>query len=363
MSGITFQQQIQDFTYQRILPTLVDNVNNSNILWARGFNKPETWTGPTIWSSLTTANSQTGGSYSGMDEFSTQNTNNTVKMVFHPAAYYQSIVVPGLDKAVNASKGAQAISLILQKMDEGKTASAMALGSQIYGFGLGKDIDGFGLIFDNGSNTSSYGDLSRSSYPGVNADVTSVTNGIITLDYLSSESDNVSAAGNNESFPTIGLMQKAPWRYIEGIIQVMLGARYETTQTRGYDRVSGGVPIGTSVRPNDPSLGGAAGFNSITYRNRPLVADDQAPSQTFFWANEYWLKGSRLLQDDLRNIDSNIKITEGTLKSNPMPSAFQWRDFMSSINQNGELGVLLFAGNYYCRQPRRQGKLINIQSN
>ena len=363
MAGITFQQQIQDFTYQRILPTLVDNVNNSNILWARGFNKPETWTGPTIWSSITTANSPTGGSYSGMDEFSTQNTNNTVKMVFHPAAYYQSIVVPGLDRAVNASKGAQAISLILQKMDEGKIAAAMALGTQIYNTGLGKDIDGLGLIFDNGGSTASYGDLTRSIYPSVNADVTAVTSNIVTLDYLSSEADNVSAAGNNESVPTIGLMQPAVWRYIEGILQVMLGARYETTQTRGYDRVSGGIPIGTSVRSGDPQLGGAAGFNSITYRNRPLVADNQATSQTFFWANEYWLKGSRLLQDNLRDIDSNIKITEGTLKSNKMPSSFQWRDFMNSINQNGDLGILLFAGNYYCRQPRRQGKLTGIQSN
>lgn len=363
MSGITFQQQIQDFTYQRILPTLVDNVNNSNIEWARAFNKPETWEGTTIWSSITTANSNTGGSYSGMDEFSMDNTANSVKMVFHPSAYYQSVTVPGLNRAVNSKKGAQAISLILQKMDEAKNSMAMGLGSLLYGTGVGKDIDGLNLIVDNGANTASYGDLSRSAYPGVNADVTSVLNNIITLDYLSSESDNVSAAGNNESFPTIGLMQPNIWRYIEGILQVMLGARYETAQTHGYNRVSGGVPIGTSVRPGDPMLGGAAGFNSITYRNRPLVADNQCTSQTFYWLNEYWLKGSRLLQDDLRNIDSNIKVTEGTLKSNPMPAVFQFRDFMKSINQNGELGVLLFAGNYYCRQPRRQGKLISIQSN
>lgn len=363
MAGISFQQQIQDFTYQRILPTLVDNVNQSNIEWDRAFSKPETWTGPTIWSSITTANSVTGGSYSGMDEFSTDNTSNSVKMVFHPAAYYQSVVVPGLNRAINASKGAQAISLVLQKMDEAKISASMALGQQIYAQGLGKDIDGLGLIVDNGANTATYGDLSRSSYPGVNADVTSVLNNIVTLDYLSSESDNISAAGNVESFPTIGLMQPNVWRYIEGIIQVMLGARYEVTQTRGYDRVSGGVPLGTSVRPDSPLLGGAAGFNSITYRNRPLVADNQATSQTFFWLNEYWLKGSRLLQDDLRNIDMTVKVTESTQKSTPMASAFQWRDFMKSINQNGELGVMLFAGNYYCRQPRRQGKLTSIQSN
>lgn len=363
MAGISFVQQIQDFTYQRILPTLVDNINNSNILWARGFQKPETWIGPQIWQSITTANSSTGGSYSGMDEFASTVTNNTVKMVYSPAAFYQSVVVPGLDRAINASKGSKAISLILQKMDEAKIAASMSLGTQIYNSGTGKDIDGLGVIVDNGANTTTYGGLLRSTYPGVNADVTSVVNNIITLDYLSSEADNISAAGNMESVPTIGLMQPNVWRYIEGIIQVMLGARYETTQTRGYDRVAGGIPLGTSVRPGDPMLGGAAGFNSITYRNRPLVADNQATTQTFFWLNEHWLVGSRLLQDDLKNIDSNIKITEGTLKSNPMPSTFQWRDFMNSVNQNGQMGVLLFAGNYYCRQPRRQGKLINVQSN
>lgn len=363
MAGITFQQQIQDFTYQKILPTVIDNVNNSNILWARAFSKPETWTGPTIWSSLTTQNSPTGGSYAAMDEFSTVAQNNTVKMVFHPAAYYQSVVIPGLDRAINASKGSQAISLILQKMDEAKTSAAMNLGSQIYGYGTGKDIDGLGLIVDNGQNSTTYGDLSRSSFAGINADVTPVLNNQISLDYLSSEADNISAAGNAESYPTIGLSQPNVWHYVEGILQVMLGSRYETTQVRGYDRVGGGVPIGTSVRPNDSRLGGAAGFQSITYRDRPLVADNQATAQTFYWMNENWLVGSRLLQDNLKNIDSNIKVTEGTLKSNPMPSAFQFRDFMQSINSNGELGVILFAGNYYCRQPRRQGKLTSIQSN
>jgi hypothetical protein len=365
MAGISFVQQIQDFTYQRILPTLVDNINNSNILWARAFSKPETWTGPVIWSNLTTANSSTGNFYSGMDEFSTAVTNNTVKMFFHPAAFYQSVVVPGLDRAVNASKGKQAISLILQKMDEAKIAGSMVLGGQtgIYGTGIGKQIDGLGLIVDAGTNSTSYGDLTRTTYPGVNADNTAVSSGIITLDYLSSEADNVSAAGNRESYPTLGLSPVNVWRYVEGIMQVMLGARYETTQTRGYDRVDGGIPLGTSVRPGDARLGAAGGFQSITYRDRPLVADNQCTSQSFFWLNEYWLHGSRLLQDNLKNIDTNIKITEGTLKSNPMPSTFQWRDFMNSINQNGEMGILLFAGNYYCRQPRRQGLLTGITSN
>jgi hypothetical protein len=233
MAGISFVQQISDFTYQRILPTLVDNVNNSNIGWARAFIKPETWTGPVIWSNFTTGNSATGGFYSGMDEFNQQSENLTAKMFFHPAAYDQPITVPGLDKAINASKGSQAISLILQKMDSAKTAASMNLGQAIYAAGLGKAIDGYGNIVDAGSNSSSYGDLLRSSFPAINADVTTVNAGKITLDYLSSEDDNISAAGNLESYPTIRLMQPNVWRYVEGIMQVMLGARYETTQTHG----------------------------------------------------------------------------------------------------------------------------------
>ena len=65
MSGVNLPQQIYDFTMQRILPNLVDNVNNSNIFWGRAFAKPETWEGVAIWSNLTTQNNTTGGSYSG----------------------------------------------------------------------------------------------------------------------------------------------------------------------------------------------------------------------------------------------------------------------------------------------------------
>jgi hypothetical protein len=349
---------------QRILPNLVDNVNNSNIFWGRAFAKPETWEGVAIWSNLTTQNSTTGGSYSGMDEISTQQQNNTIRMTYHPAAYAQPVAIGGLQAAINGTNRGKAIAITTQKMDEAKIAASYNLGTQIYNYGTGKDIDGIGLIDDNGATTSNYGDLSRASYPGVNAgSVVGVTNGIITLDYLSSTGDAISAAGNLESYQTISVMQKPVWTYIEGIIQVMLGARYQTTQTHGYNRISGGVPIGISVPEGDARLGGAAGFESLTYRNRPLVADDQANAQTIYAQNEWWLKGSRLLQSDLANINTNLQVTESPIKGDSMPSVFQWRDFLQSYNQNGKLGILFFAGNYYCTQPRRQGILTSITSN
>lgn len=357
-------QQIFDFTLQRILPNLVDNVNQSNIFWGRAFAKPETWEGVAIWSNLTTQNNTTGGSYSGMDQVSTEQQNNTVKMQYHPAAYAQPVAIGGLQAAINGTNRGKAISIVTQKMDEAKVAASYNLGTQIYGLGTGKDIDGLGVIDDNNTTTSSYGDLTRSSNPGVNAQVLAVANGQITLDYLSSIGDNTSAAGNLESYLTIMVMQKAVWTDVEGILQVMLGARYETTQTRGYNRVSGGVPIGISVHEGDARLGGAAGFESISYRNRPLVADDQAGSGIVYVQNEYWLRGSRLLQEDLTNISTNLAVMKSPgEQTGQMPAVFQWRDFMNSYNQNGKLGILFFAGNYYCTQPRRQGQLTGITGN
>ena len=363
MSGMSFLQRVTDYTYQHILPTLVDNVNGSNILFARTLAKPSDWLGPTMWQNITTANSATGGSYAGMDVFPTAATNNTTKLVYHPAAFEQSVVIPGLDKAINSGKGKQAISMVTVKMDEAHISASNSLGTQVYGFGLGKDIDGLGNIVDNGTNSTTYGDLLRSTNPAINADVTTVLNGVITLDYLSSEFDNVSATGDRRQSPTIGLMPTNIWTFIEGLMQPFISAKYESTQAMGYDRVDGGIPIGTSVRPGDNRLGAIGGFNSITYRDRPLVADDKATPQTYFWLNEYFSEFGRLLQDGLQNISSTVKVTESTYKDHPMPSAFQWRDFMKSINQNGEIGLLLLAGNFFHRQPRRQGKLITITSN
>ena len=65
MAGMTFLQRVTDFTYQHILPTLVDNVNGSNILFARTLAKPTDWLGPVIYQNITTGNSITGGSYAG----------------------------------------------------------------------------------------------------------------------------------------------------------------------------------------------------------------------------------------------------------------------------------------------------------
>lgn len=359
---MVFTDRVADITYQKILPSIVDQINNSNVFLARTLGKPGTWRGIYMAQPIETANSTTGGSFSGMDTFPTAATNNTRLMTWYLAAFEQSVVVPGIEKAVNAKSEQQVLRLLATRLDEAKISALQAVGQIAYGLGAGKDFDGLGLIVDNGTNSSSYAGLTRSTNSYINADVTAVSGGIVTLDYLSSEFDNVSAASSNSESPTMGLTTKTIWSYIEGVLQPMISARYETLQLRGYDRVDGGTPNGT-MKPAGEALSGFAGFNAISYRGRPLVADDNCSSQTYFWLNENYIEFDRLQDQSLRQITSTVEVTEGYYKNVPFPSAWQFRELISPVNQYGEVGLLLLMGNLICRQPRRNGKLTGITSN
>lgn len=363
MAGITFTDRVVDITYQEILPSVVDQINNSNILMAKVLSKPGTWRGVTENQPITIANSTTGGSFAGMDTFPTAATNNTRLLTWYVAAYEQSVVVPGIEKAINGNSDKQVLRLLATRMDEAKISASQTVGTMFYGFGSGKDFDGLGLIVDAGTNSATYAGITRSGNAYINGDVTTPTSGIITLDYLSSEFDNVSAAGSNQESPTIGLTTKAIWTYVEGIMQPMVSARYDTIGLNGnYNRVDGGTPAGGVTKPTD-GLIAYGGFNALVYRARPLVADDNATTGTYFWINEHYLAFKRLIDNSLNQIASTVEVTEGFYKDVPMPSAFQFRDLMSPVNQYGEVGLLMLMGNLIHRQPRRNGKLIAITTN
>ena len=116
--------------------------------------------------------------------------------------------------------------------------------------------------------------------------------------------------------------------------------------------------MGTTVPESE--LKGAAGFVAISFRGRPVVADDKCPAGLFFWLNEHYLSFYRLLSSDLRSVDSNPTKTEGANEDIKQPSFLQLKDFMSPINQFGEIGALIVMGNLICKAPRRQGKITGI---
>jgi hypothetical protein len=353
-----FTDRINNITYQQILPSIVDQVNNSNVLTARVLSKPIKWKGTSYQQPITVANSATGGAFDGMDTFSTAATNNTRMLTWYVKAYEQS-VVPGIEKAVNGDSEKQVLSLLASRMDEAKNSASDAIGNLLYGVGSGKNFDGLGLIVDNGAATAAYAGLTRSANTYLNGDVT--TAAILTLDVIGTEFDNASAASSNSESPTMGLTTKAAWSLFEGLMTPTISAMYSPTSMSGYNRVDGGTPNGTSMPATE--LKGSTGFNAINYRGRPVVADDKCTSGIFFWLNENYLAFPRLVSSDLEQISSISQVTEGFYKGVPPASAFQFREMMSPINQFGQVGFLVLMGNLIHKQPRRNGKLIGITGN
>jgi hypothetical protein len=240
-------------------------------------------------------------------------------------------------------------------MDDAREAMRSNLSTIAYGVGLGDDWDGLEVAVDNGTNSATYGGVTRATYSFMNSTVDS-TSTAITQALVLSNFDNVSAVGDPDESPTLGLTTSALWRTLENTISSQLQAHYVTTTLGGYNKVSGRTPKGRMVK--EAELKGAFGVDAITVRARPVAPDDACPSGTFYWLNENKMEFRALQDPDLTSMSTDPQVDD---TSGEMPSSnpIQFRDMMTAIDQYGEIGAFIVSGQLGNKAPRRSGKLIN----
>ncbi len=349
-------ETVTTITQNDVLPTIVNQVSNSTVWLARLFGDLKTdWNGANYRVPVRVAKKTNGSSFSGLTPWDTGSSNNVRYMEFTVQAYAEPVVIPGIQRAINAQAGDnQVLSFVSEKMDDAREAMRDNLGTMFYGVGVGDDFDGLEVAVDDGTNATSYGGITRSSYSWMTSTIDSSSTAI-TLALAFANFDSVSAAGDEEEAPTIALTTKTLWRTLETAMNSQIQAHYVSTSIQGYNKVSGKTPKGELVPQAE--LKGAAGFNAISLRARPMVADDKAPSGKFYWLNENKLEFRSLKDDTLRQITMATEVDDvsGELPTSPI----QFRDLMKSINQHGEIGAFLVFGQFVNRAPRRQGKLIN----
>ena len=349
-------ETVTTITQNDVLPTIVNQVSNSTIWLARLFGElVSDWQGANYRVPVRVAKKTNGSSFTGMTPWDTAAGNNVRYLEFTVQAYAEPVVIPGIQRAINAQAGdSQVLSYVSEKMDEAREAMRDNLGIMFYGAGAGDDFDGLEVAVDDGTVATSYGGITRASYSWMTSTVDS-TSTAITLALAFANFDAVSAAGDEEEAPTIGLTTKTLFRTLETAMNSQIQAHYVSTAISGYNKVSGRTPKGELVPTAE--LKGAAGFNAISLRGRPVVADDRAPSGKFYWLNENKLEFRSLKDDTLRQVTMKPQVDDvsGEFDSNPI----QFRDMMKSINQHGEIGAFLLFGQFVNRAPRRQGKLIN----
>jgi hypothetical protein len=349
-----FNERVTSITQDQFVPTVVDQILDSNVFMARTFMRDvKRWSGETLRIPIQVSKSTTGGSFSGVDTFDTSASNNTRRLSFEPKGYYQSVVIPGIEKAVNATT-AQVLNLVKVSLEIAKNSMADSVGTKLYGLGAGDDFDGLGVIVDDTTDTSTYGSLSRTTYAVLNATVTA-SGGSLTLALMAGLARGVSAASSSRQAFTMGLSNETVWDLYESLLTPTVQANYTAN---GYPLVTAYSKPGVTVRGED-ALKGMQGFNALSYRGRPIVADEKADAQTLWFLNENFINWYSLKDRDLKDV-SVANDVDGVYSEGNKSQPIQLKPFQMPTAQYAEVAQLIMLGNLISSQPRRQGKLTGI---
>lgn len=349
-----FNERVTSITQDKFVPTVVDQILDSNVFMARMLQRDvKRWSGETLRIPIQVSKSTSGGSFSGVDTFDTTAQNNTQRLSFEPKGYYQSVVIPGIEKAVNATS-AQVLNLVKVSLEIAKNSMCDGVGTLLYGAGTGDDFEGLGNIVDDGTSTSTYGTLSRTTFSVLNATSTA-SGGTLTLELMAGLAGSVSAASTSRQAFTMGLTNETVWDIYEALLTPTVQSNYTAN---GYSQVTAYSKPGAMMRGED-SLKGMQGFAAISYRGRPVVADEKADAQTLFFLNENYIHWHSLKDRDLQDVPS-VNVVDGVYAEGKKTQPIQLKPFQMPTAQYAEVAQLIMLGNFTSSQPRRQGKLTGI---
>lgn len=353
--------RVNNLTLEKILPKIADTVNKSNVVLQRVTNnnlvKP--WNGRLVQEPIFINRSSLGQSFKGVETFSTSIDMNTVNLTWYSTGYAQPVTVSTVERGINKTP-LGVIDLKTASFEYAQNSMSYSLGNIFYGFGTGNDFDGLGLIVDDGTSTSSYGGLSRSVY-GDNINCGGATGiipaaaGVLDLETMASADDAATVSGLASETPNVIISNRTVWSLYESLLEPTKQALYSTL---GQPQVDSTTAIGQAVRPAD-GLRGRGGFASLDFRGKPYVRDDLSTSGVQWYLNETLLEFHSLSLPGLATIKVANQVTEGVYDKVP-PTAFQWRDLMSPVNQLAEVGIFVMYGNLIHKNPIRNEKITGI---
>ena len=358
MAGSAFNDRVGNLSLNKILPKVVDTVNRSNVISLRVMNNPQAWNGKVINQNIFTTSSSQGEFFHGTKAFGSDVDMTTNQLSWYPTGFGQPIAFSRVDQALSNSESG-VIAVTQASADYAANSMKSRLGDAFYSTGPGDMFDGLNLIADDGTSTSSYGGLSRTTYGTyINGQVNAASGGVLDMDFLAALDDDATVSGVNEMTPNIGLTTKAVWSLFESLLEPTKQAEY---RSYGYPMVTADSAIGQAWR-GDQKLGASGGFQALDFRGKPLLKDEKAPAQTLYFVNEYGMEFHSLKIPGLKTVAVGSSTTEGVYDKYKA-SAFQFRDYMEPYNQpTAEVGYFIVYGNVIHRDPRLNARGTGIST-
>lgn len=354
MSATAQNDRVNNITLEDYNSKVVDTVNRSSEIMKRVVARPERWNGRSYQSPIFTNNSQLGQSFKGTETFDTAIDFNTTQMTWYPTGYAQPVGVSVVEKSINSTP-AGVVDLYKASYQYAQNSMITALGQIFYGTGAGNDFDGLGVIVDDGTSTSSYGGLTRASYPTINGFLVSASGGVLDLATMMSADDGATISGDMSETPNVLMSNQTVWSLYDSLL--------EPTSRATYGAMGGEFIKGDTAVKQSPSQADAqrlnAGATSVTFRGKPYVRDQKSPTGKLFGLNENWFYFRSLPLVGLDIVATTESVTAGAYDGYKV-SAFQFRKPMMPVNQLAEVGIFVMYGQFYCENPNRNFLISNI---
>lgn len=358
---MVFTDRVQTITQDKILPVVVDQVLNSTVFVARLLAAPKRWSGETYKTPIRVAlnSASTGGSFDGLDTFTSAQQDTRKTLVSNPKAYARSVIIGGIEQSTNETD-AQVLSLVKTEMETAKDTMIKDLGTLFYGDGTGnsgKNFNGLNDYVDDGTVAGTFRGLSRTTYPVLKSYYDAAT-GVLAIADFKAALKASQAASNLNSRPNIGIGDQTTWDIVEALF-ALPDPNYTATNLAMISATSKGM-----VRDAD-MLKGAQGYVAVSYRGIPIVGDDETPTGRFYFLNEtehdfVSLKGVDLDQIPRLASGGDIRSSYAGNTAVVGNAPIQWRSFQTPDAQYSKIGHFIMLGNFVGNRPNRCAVLKGI---
>lgn len=333
---MTFDAQITTITQNEIVPKVVDQTLQSNPMTLIFLANSRPWLGTTLDFPIKISNHTQGGGFDDYTEFKALNENVRALASFDVRGYYQSVVIGGIARSVNAVSKTQLLNLVKTEMESVSQDMTDGVGTTFHNSGTdSKLFQGLDAGIDD---TSSYGGLSPATYSSWKSTIQTTVG---AFDFSKART-LMNSATVGSKHPNILDCNETVYGYVEADYVSSVQANYTALQASRAMLTSKGI-----VPQMQSGLTGQQGFPVLYYDGTPIIKNDKEDSGKLRASNTEFYRFYGLKAVEAQEVDLKALYHEGNDYDGGVPSTkgFNWTGFVRPARQYAWIGQFLILGN------------------
>lgn len=329
-------------TNQYLAPFWTDLVLRDNYFFGKIMQKTKKWNGAQMLFPIKYQKGVASVAFNGFDLLPITQQPVAVNMTFYPTFVATNVALAGSDLSINSTP-MQTLNLMKVTMESRSQDAADDIGNFLQGDGSsfgGKAPNGLANTVDNGTNSSTYGGLTRASYTGLNSTVTA-SGGTISLVKVRTLWNAIS---DGPVIPDFIITDYTTWGYFEQL---------QTSYQRNNQDFS----------PSNRTVAQTSGYTEQRWDGMIISRDKKITTGYFYMLNLKYLDWYALKWYEGEKVSPKAKDIEGNVYEDKIYApgdTFTWTGMIKAYNQGTVNGFMIVGGQLICTAPFRQGVLTGI---